>query len=270
VPGRAPWALFFWPQKFMLNTILGSKKNMSQSFVQGTRIPVTWIQAGPCVVTQLKNDEKDGYWAVQLGFGERKLKHTTKPLKGHLRGVTENGKTPRFLREVRLEKEPEFKVGDKVKVSDVFKKGDVVAVSGTSKGKGFAGVMKRWGFAGGPRTHGQSDRPRSPGSIGQGTDPGRVWKGKKMAGRMGNQTTTISNLVVVDVDEDRLAVSGPIPGRPDALLMIRKIKSGKLDELVEEVPQVEVQQVEEETEDDTKGDKSEAENDTGKKKEDGE
>lgn len=241
----------------MLNTILGSKGSMSQTFVQGTRVPVTWIKAGPCVITHVKKEGKDGYWAVQLGFGDRKIKNTTKPMQGHLRGVTQKGKTPRFLREVRLEKEPEFSVGDVIKSGDVFKKGDVVAVTGTSKGKGFAGVMKRWGFAGGPRTHGQSDRQRAPGSIGQGTTPGRVWKGKKMAGRMGSQTTTVANLIVVDIDGEKLAVSGPTPGVRGGLLIVRKIKEGKLDELVEEVPQAEVQQVEVEEEEKPEGEKVE-------------
>ena len=153
---------------------------------------------------------------------------------------------PRFLREVRLDSEPEFKVGDIISVSDVFKKGDVIAITGTSKGKGFAGVVKRWGFHGGPRTHGQSDRERAPGSIGQGTTPGRVLKGKKMAGRMGGDRVTVKNLIVVDVDKEAglIAVSGPVPGVPGGLLIIKKLAEGSLEELVEEAPQVEIQQVE--------------------------
>ncbi|KKR30288.1 50S ribosomal protein L3 [Candidatus Woesebacteria bacterium RIFCSPHIGHO2_01_FULL_39_32] len=236
----------------MLNTILGSKQKMSQTFVEGTRVAVTWIKVGPCVVTQIKNIEKDGYWAVQLGFGNRNLKNTSKPLQGHLRKSTQNSKfkiqnkMPRFLREVRLDSEPEFKVGDIISVSDVFKKGDVIAITGTSKGKGFAGVVKRWGFHGGPRTHGQSDRERAPGSIGQGTTPGRVLKGKKMAGRMGGDRVTVKNLIVVDVDKEAglIAVSGPVPGVPGGLLIIKKLAEGSLEELVEEAPQVEIQQVE--------------------------
>jgi large subunit ribosomal protein L3 len=232
----------------MLNTILGSKDRMSQAFVEGTRVSVTWVKAGPCVVTQIKKVESDGYWAVQLGFKERKLKNTSKPLQGHLKSLIKNDKAPRHLREVRLDSEPEFKVGDVISLTDVFKKGDVVAVSGISKGKGFAGVVKRWGFHGGPRTHGQSDRERAPGSIGQGTTPGRVYKGKKMAGRMGGDRVTIKNLIVVDIkaDEGLLAVSGPVPGTSRGILVVRKIGEGKLSELVEEVPQAEVQQVEEE------------------------
>jgi large subunit ribosomal protein L3 len=232
----------------MLNTILGAKQKMSHAFVEGTRVPVTWIKAGPCIVTHIKTNDKDGYWALQLGFGDKKTKNVTKPMKGHLSGVVKENKAPRFLREVRQKSEPKYKVGDTVLVSDVFKKGDVVAVSGTSKGKGFAGVVKRWGFAGGPKTHGQSDRQRAPGSIGQGTTPGRVLKGKKMAGRMGGQKVTVKNLIVVDVNEEEniIAISGAIPGRPDGLVTITKLHSGKLDELVQEVPQAEIVEGEEE------------------------
>jgi large subunit ribosomal protein L3 len=226
----------------MLNTLLGSKGKMSQTYVGDTRVPVTWIKVGPCVVTQIKHQDKDGYWAIQLGFGDKRIKNVTKPMQGHLRGVIKDKKAPRFLREVRLKEEPKFKVGDVVNVSDIFKKGDEVSITGTSKGKGFAGVMKRWGFAGGPRTHGQSDRQRAPGSIGQGTTPGRVHKGKKMPGRMGTDTVTIKNLIVTDVndDENLLAVSGPIPGIVGSLIKLTKTGTGKLEELVEEAPQQQV------------------------------
>jgi len=232
----------------MLNTLLGSKEKMSQAFVEDTRVPVTWVKVGPCTITQIKSEDKDGYWAVQLGFGERKTKNTPKPILGHIRGAYKDNKAPRFLREVKLSEKPEFGVGDKITITDVFKRGDMVAVTGTSKGKGFAGVVKRWRFKGGPKTHGQSDRQRAPGSIGQGTTPGRVYKGKKMAGRMGNDTVTVKNLIVVKVDEvnEKLALSGPVPGKPDGLLMIKKLASGKLEELVEEAPQIEVQQEAEE------------------------
>lgn len=234
-----------------MKAILGQKKNMGQTFVGGTRIPVTYIQAGPCVVTQIKNNKKDGYWSVQIGFGTKRTKTLTKPLKGHLKAAYKDKKeAARFLREVRLEEKPDFAVGDVIKITDVIKKGDVVAVTGVSKGKGFAGVVKRWDFRGGPRTHGQSDRLRAPGSIGQGTDPGRVRKGKKMAGRMGTQTTTIKNLIVTDVDEKKneITVSGPVPGHKGTLLYIQKLASGKLDELVEEAPEIQEQKVPEEEE----------------------
>jgi len=224
----------------MLNTLLGTKKEMSQAFVEDKRVPVTRVVAGPCVVTQIKRQERDGYWAIQLGFGEKKIKNVTKPMQGHLRGAIKDKKAPRFLREVRLDKEPELKVGDVVNVSDIFKKGDLVTVTGTSKGKGFAGVIKRWGFAKGPRTHGQSDRERAPGSIGA-TTPGRVYKGKKMAGRMGSVTTPVKNLTVVSVnsEKDEVALSGPVPGRPGGLLVITRLASGKLGDLVKEQPTAE-------------------------------
>lgn len=230
----------------MLNTILGKKKNMSQAFIGTTRVPITYVEAGPCVVTQIKREENDGYWAIQVGFGEKKIKNVTKPMQGHLRGVTKDKKTPRFLREIRFDKEPDFKVGDEIKISDIFSEGDIIAITGTSKGKGFAGVVKRWGFAGGPRTHGQSDRPRSPGSIGQGTTPGRVHKGKKMAGRMGGETVTVKSLKVVSIDAEKneMAVLGPVPGAPKGFLIIKKITSGKLSDISQETeqPQAQVEQ----------------------------
>jgi len=234
----------------MLNTILGTKQEMDQTFVDTTRVPVTLVKAGPCVITQIKKEDKDGYWAVQIGLGKKRIKNVTKPLQGHLKGAIKDKMAPRFLREIRVESEPDFKVGDEIKVSDVFKAGDVIAVTGTSKGKGFAGVMKRWGFAGGSRTHGQSDRPRSPGSIGQGTTPGRVHKGKKMPGRMGGETVTVKNLKVVSIDEEKnvMAVSGPIPGTPRSLVVIRKIASGKLSDLTQEAEQPKVQVEKEEGE----------------------
>lgn len=216
---------------------------MEQTFIEDTRIPVTLVKVGPCVVTQVKSSEKDGYWAVQLGFGNKKTTSITKPQLGHLKDAIKDTKVaPRFLREVKLSKDPELKVGQEINISDVFKKGDLVSVTGISKGKGFAGVVKRWGFAGGPRTHGQSDRLRAPGSIGQGTTPGRVHKGKKMAGRMGAERVTVKNLVVVEVDAEKneLKLSGPIPGGLGGLIMINKIGSGKLAELVEETPQPQI------------------------------
>ncbi len=231
--------------------MIGSKVGMNQSFIEGRRIPVTKIVVGPCVVTQVKKQEKDGYWAIQLGFGSRKAKHTSKALQGHFKEIqsskikNQNEKTkttnyPRHLREIRLEKEPDFKVGDVINVSDVFKRGDIIAVTGVSKGKGFAGGVKRWGFAGGSRTHGQSDRERAPGSIGQGTTPGRVLKGKKMAGKMGDEQVTVKNLQIVAVNHDvnEIEISGPVPGRPEGLLIIRKIAEGKLEGIQEVQAQV--------------------------------
>ncbi len=234
----------------MINTILGSKQGTSQTFVEGFRIPVTRVTAGPCVVTQIKHMDNDGYWAIQLGFLTKKAKNTSKPLQGHfkksqnsnLKSQNSEDKTqkltfPRFLREVKIEKEPEFKVGDTVKASDIFKRGDVISVTGISKGKGFAGVVKKHGFHGGPRTHGQSDRERAPGSIGQTTTPGRVYRGKKMAGRMGGEQVTVKNLHIISVDPETgsLEISGQVPGTPGSMVLVHKIKSGSLKELEHEV-----------------------------------
>ncbi|KKU12299.1 MAG: 50S ribosomal protein L3 [Candidatus Woesebacteria bacterium GW2011_GWA1_45_8] len=224
----------------MLDTILGQKGKMSQSFIEARRVPVTKVMAGPCVVTQLKTPEKDGYWAVQLGFGEKKIKNVTKPLQGHLKGAITKNTAPRFLKEVRVSEDPGLKVGDKVILSDVFKVGDFVAVVGTSKGKGFQGVVKRWGFHGGPRTHGQSDRERAPGSIGQTTTPGRVFKGKHMAGRMGADRVTVKDLQVVSVDPEKgeIEISGAIPGPSGGLVMLKRLSSGELEGIEEVQAQV--------------------------------
>jgi len=229
----------------MINTILAEKGRMSQTFVEGRRVPVTKVMAGPCVVTQIKKEDKDGYWAVQLGFGEKRIKNVTKPLQGHLKKsqkskLKSQNSLPRYLREVRLEKEPELTVGDTIKASDIFRVGDIIQVTGTSKGKGFAGVVKRWGFAGGPRTHGQSDRERAPGSIGQTTTPGRVFKGKKMAGRMGGERVTLKNLQVVSVNPEtnEIDISGPVPGIPGGLLAIKRLSEGKLEGIQEVQAQV--------------------------------
>jgi len=238
---------------------------MGATYVTDTRVPVTWVKVGPCIVTQVKNEDKDGYFAIQLGFESKKLKNTSKSLQGHLKKALKNDnfplhqdsegqakhkaqKFPRYIKEIRLDSESDLKVGDVVKLSDVFKKGDEVVVTGVSKGKGFAGVVKRHHFAGGPKTHGQSDRERAPGSIGQRTTPGRVWKGKRMAGRMGQDTVSIKNLIVAEVDdkEGLIAISGGLPGSTGGLLIVRKTGSGKLEELVEETPVAQVVQGEEE------------------------
>ncbi len=216
----------------MINTLLATKIKMNQVFENNLRIPVTEIEAGPCRVVQIKNEKKDGYWAIQLGFGEKRIKNITKPLQGHLRGATKDKKAPRFLREVRLESKPDLKIGDQIVLADIFTPGDTVSVTGISKGKGFAGGMKRWNFAGGPKTHGQSDRGRAPGSIGQGTDPGRVRKGKKMAGRMGGEQKTIDNLKVVSVnyENNTITLSGPVPGANGRFLIIRRTSENKVQE----------------------------------------
>lgn len=214
----------------MLKAILGSKINQTQDFdSEGNRLAVTNILAGPCVVVGLRIKSKDGFNAVQLGFGIRRITTVNKPQLGVFRKAGIENLAPRFLREIKIDETesfPEFKIGDKVNVADVFREGEVIEVSGISKGKGFAGVVKRHHFKGGPRTHGQSDRERAPGSIGQTTTPGRVYKGKRMAGRMGNQTVTIKNLKVIKIDAEKniLTISGLVPGGRNALLVIQKMK----------------------------------------------
>jgi len=199
--------------------ILAKKVNMSQIFDEkGNVIPVTIVKAGPVQITQVKTEEKDGYKAVQVGFGARnKLK---KPLQGHLRGIGNF----RWLREFPLgkkEKEKdEWKRGQKITV-EIFKKGDLVTIEGTSKGKGFQGVVKRYGFKGSSASHGTKDRLRAPGSIGA-TTPQRVIPGRKMAGRMGNDNITLKKIKVVRVDKEKnqLYLQGALPGSRNSLLKI--------------------------------------------------
>jgi len=194
---------------------------MTQVFAEdGSVVPVTVVQAGPCVVTQVKVPARDGYSAVQIGFGEQKEKKVTRPLKGHLDKV---GKGYfRILREVRVENPDEFQPGQ-VLDTGVFLIGDRVDVTGISKGKGFAGTVKRWGFSRGPVTHGCKNI-REPGSTGCATFPGRVIKGKKMAGQKGNKRATVLNLKIVDVrpEENLLLIKGAVPGGTNGFLLIRK------------------------------------------------
>jgi large subunit ribosomal protein L3 len=193
---------------------------MTQVFDENGRVvPVTVIQAGPCWVTQVKTRQADGYDAVQLGFEESRRLNS--PQRGHLAKAA----TPmlRHLREWRVADASAFEVGQRLDVG-IFEPGERVAVSGTSKGKGFQGVVKRHGFSGGPKTHGQSDRHRAPGSIGSGTTPGRVLKGLHMAGKMGNARVTVRNLTVVRADATRnlLLVRGAVPGPREGLLVVNK------------------------------------------------
>lgn len=208
--------------------LLGKKIGQSQKFLEdGTRIPVTELNIAGNAVVQIKTEEKDKYSAVQLGFG---IKKNPKPsIFGHAKKA--GLKTiPSFLREVRVGKvdlETLPKVGDEVNAEEVFKPGDIVDVIGISKGKGYAGVVKRHHFKGGPRTHGQSDRERAPGSIGQTTTPGRVYKGKRMAGRMGQDRVTIENLQIADVTNEMLLVKGLVPGGRNSMVLIKKVGENK-------------------------------------------
>lgn len=209
-----------------MKAIIGKKIGMTQIFDEnGYVIPVTVIEAGPCTVAQVKSVETDGYNAVQLGFGEVKDKHINKPEKGHFAKSKLSAK--KHLREFKVE-EADVKVGDEVK-ADVFTAGDKIDVQGTTKGKGFQGVIKRHGQSRGPMGHG-SMYHRRPGSMGSTSTPGRVFKGKKLPGHMGVQTVTIQNLDVVRVDMDKnvLLVKGSVPGPKGAILKIRAtVKSDK-------------------------------------------
>ncbi len=209
----------------MLNAIVGKKIDQTQAFLEnGRRIPLSMISVSGNVVTQLKTPEKDKYSAVQVGFGEKKK--NTKALIGHSKKAGLD-KTPRFFREVRVENTADFELGKEINVAEMLEAGDVIDVTGTSKGKGYAGVVKKHHFKGGPRTHGQSDRERAPGSSGQTTTPGRVYKGKRMSGRMGAETVTIKNLIVLDIRDGVLYVKGLIPGIKGALVVVSKVKENK-------------------------------------------
>lgn len=236
--------------------ILGKKGLTQQAFNdEGERMPVTHIHTSPCYIIDVKTSEKEGYWSMKLGFDE------TKTVKKSRDGITHKAgiKAPlRFLKEIRFDagealtdgkkrgikvNEVELWVGDTVKAGDIFAKNDSVDVTGTSKGKGFQGVVRRHGFAGGPKTHGQSDRHRAPGSIGSGTTPGRVYKGKRMAGRMGGDTVTVQNLLVVDAGEDFIVVKGLVPGAINGYLVVRSA-SPMPEKPVEEVEVIEEAPVE--------------------------
>lgn len=201
--------------------IIGKKMGMTQVFDEkGNAVPVTVILAGPCYVTQVRTPDKDGYSAVQLGFGESRVKTMTRGQLGHLR--RNNLPALRHLREFRVTGDADVAEGAEIK-ADVFTKGERVDVIGTSKGRGFAGTIKRHGFHRQPKTHGQSDRERAPGSVGSTTNPGRTFKGQRMAGRMGNDRVTAQNLEVVVVDAERnlLAVRGSVPGANGGIVVIK-------------------------------------------------
>jgi large subunit ribosomal protein L3 len=204
----------------MFKGLIGKKLGMTQVFDEdGSALPATLIEAGPCYVTQVRNIERDGYSAVQLGYGSVPERKLTKGQIGHL----EKNEIPpvKVLREFRA-KAIDVKVGDVIDVSQ-FEIGKRVDVVGISKGKGFAGVVKRWNFSGGPVTHGQSDRLRAPGSIAAGTTPGRVFKGKKMPGRMGNERVSSQNVKVVYIDPEKniIGVNGSVPGPRGGIVMIK-------------------------------------------------
>jgi large subunit ribosomal protein L3 len=205
----------------MIQGLIGRKVGMTQLFQDDGEVVVTAIEAGPCFVIQVKTEAKDGYNAVQLGFGEAKA--LSSPKKGHVKDIGQL----KHLREFQVDDVKSVEVGQKVD-ADMFKPGDLINIVGISKGKGFAGVVKRYHFAGGPKTHGQSDRHRARGSVGATTSPGRVFKGTRMAGHMGDRRVTQRNLKVLNVDLDRhlLLVRGAVPGARKGLLLIKKAGGG--------------------------------------------
>ncbi len=209
--------------KFIFPYIIGKKVGMTQLYSDdGTVFPATVVEAGPCFVTQIKDMDSDGYNSVQLGYLERKKSRTSKPLNGHFQ---KSGVSPKkILKEFRVFNEVnDLKLGDEVNVNQ-FTSGDSVTVTGFSKGRGFAGHMKRHGFSGGRASHGKNSVMRKSGSVGAGTSPGRIFPGMKMAGRMGNQKTTVKNLLILSVDMDKnlLFIKGSIPGPNNRIIFLNK------------------------------------------------
>jgi large subunit ribosomal protein L3 len=206
-----------------MSGIIGKKIGMTTVYnAEGKNVSCTLIEAGPCVVTQLKSVEKDGYKAVQLGYGEKREKSTNKALMGHYKKA---GTTPKIKIAEFKEFEKEFNLGDKIAIADIFVEGDFLDAIGTSKGRGFQGVVKRHGFQGvGGQTHGQHNRARHAGSIGSCSYPSRVFKGMRMAGRMGNNRVKIQNLRVLKVlaDKNLILISGCIPGAKNSLVILQK------------------------------------------------
>jgi len=206
----------------MVKKLFGRKLGMTQHFLEeGKSVPVTVLKIGPCVVTQKKTVEKEGYNAIQVGYDPKKKSRVNKPLQGHFRAS--GGKYFTHLNEIRIDDPETFELGQEIK-SDIFNVNDIVHVIGISKGRGFSGVIKRWGFSGGRKTHGSRSH-RIPGSIGCSATPGRVLKGKKMPGRMGCHRVTIKNLKVVGVrpEMDVVLVRGAVPGSSNGLIEITKV-----------------------------------------------
>ncbi len=205
-----------------MSALLGKKIGMTNVFsADGRLIPVTVVQAGPCVVTQVKTKESDGYNALQLGFDEKKVEKLNKPIAGHLKKSTDKGF--RVLREFRTEDLGDIEAGATISL-DIFAVGDKVNVSGISKGRGFQGTIKRHGFSRGPETHGSRNH-RKPGSIGNSAWPGKVFKGKKLPGHMGTNRETVKNLTIVDIkhEDNLLLIKGPLPGFKTGILEVRKV-----------------------------------------------
>lgn len=205
----------------MIKSIIGRKLEMTQIFAEdGSSVPVTLVQAGPCFVTQVKTPERDGYSALQIGFGSVKTKNVNRPDKGHQDKAAKG--YFQILREVKVEDSSDYELGQEF-AADVFEIGEKVDVIGKSKGKGFAGTIKRWGFQRGPAGHG-SKNIREPGSTGNATYPGRVIKGKKLPGQKGDRRVTVMDLKIIDVrpEENLLIIKGAVPGATNGIVLIRK------------------------------------------------
>ena len=207
--------------------LIGKKIGMTQFYnAAGNVVPVTLIQTGPCVVVQKKESAKDGYNALQVGFGRKKSQRVNKPEQGHMakagKGAFE------VLKEFRLDDVSQYEVGQEIRAGDLFKAGDRVDVSGTSKGHGFTGVIKRWSFGGFPGSHGTHEYFRHGGSIGNRSFPGRVRKGKKMAGHWGNEQISVQNLEVVDIrpEADMILIKGAVPGSRQGIVVVRQAMKG--------------------------------------------
>jgi large subunit ribosomal protein L3 len=206
-----------------MNAMIGRKIGMTQVFGESNvMVPVTVLEVGPCVITQIKTKEKDGYSAIQLGFGSKKPGKVNRSITGHL--AKSKAQPVQVMQEIRVADTAKFQLGQMI-TADIFAAGDKLKITGTSKGKGTAGVMKRHKFHGGPGSHGQTDRSRHAGAVGSGSSPGRVYPGSKMAGHMGNQKFSVRNLKVVKVDQSKniILVRGAVPGSPDGILTIHKI-----------------------------------------------
>jgi len=219
-------AFFVFRDTMQVSTLIGRKVNQTSGFLQnGKRVPLTVVNVMGNVITQLKTTDKEGYSAIQVGLDIKK-----KPGKRDLNRAKQAGleKAPRFFKEIRMDDIEGAELGTSIDIATVFAPGDIIDVTGTSKGKGWAGGVKRHGFHGGPRTHGQSDRERAPGSIGQTTTPGRVYKGKRMAGRMGTDTVTVKNLEIIEITADGvLLIKGLVPGNLNGYLTIKKVGENK-------------------------------------------
>ncbi len=202
--------------------IIGKKLGMTRLFDDnGRAVPATLVEAGPCYITQIKTQEKDGYRAIQMAFEDKKPKNTSRPVAGHFEKAGVGPK--RYLREFKsFDTADELNLGDEIKV-DSFSDGEKVTITGISRGKGFQGVMKRHGFGGGPKTHGQSDRPRAPGSIGQSSSPSKVFKGMKMGGRTGNDQVTLKKRRILKIvpEQNLIVIEGTIPGSKSSLILIK-------------------------------------------------